>query len=87
MLKTLEVIGDQEHTKRNFHNEIVYDPSLKFIVGKKPCARDAHTTLIYNDKMLIFGGDRHLMSFADLFFFDIKKGVESREVYKKHHSH
>jgi methanogenic corrinoid protein MtbC1 len=47
MLKTLEIIGDQEQTKKSFHNEIMYDSSLKFIVGKKPCARDAHSSLIF----------------------------------------
>ena len=56
-------------------------------MGKKPCARDAHVTLIYKDKMLIFGGDRHLMSFADLFFFDIKKGLDSKDIYRKHQVH
>lgn len=57
------------------HNEIMYDPSLRFIIGKKPCARDAHTSLVFQGKMLIFGGDRHLMSFSDIFFFDLQKGM------------
>ena len=83
MLKTLELIGDQEQTKKSFQNEIMYDPSMKYVIGKKPCARDAHSCLVYNNKMLLMGGDRHLMSFSDLYFFDFTKGLESRGIYQK----
>lgn len=33
----------------------------------KPCARDGHSATLIEDQMVIFGGDRHLMSFNDLF--------------------
>ena len=33
--------------------------------------------------MFIFGGDRHLMAFNDLYFFDLEKGVKSLQLY--HH--
>jgi hypothetical protein len=32
--------------------------------------------------MLIFGGDRHLMSFSDIYYFDLKKGLESKKLYE-----
>lgn len=31
--------------------------------------------------MYIFGGDRHLMAFNDLYSFDLGKGVKSLELY------
>jgi hypothetical protein len=39
--------------------------------GKKPGPRDGHASIIYNKKMLVFGGDRHKMSFNDIYFYDI----------------
>ena len=49
--------------------------SKSSLVGKKPCARDGHTANIFNVEgksyLLIFGGDRHLMPFNDIFLFDI----------------
>ena len=59
----------------------MYDSTKKFILGKKPCARDAQAVASYGDKLLICGGDRHLMSFCDVFYFDLKKGLESKLVY------
>ena len=40
--------------------------------GVKPVARDGHTATMMEDKMLIFGGDRHKMSFNDLFSLNLK---------------
>ena len=60
LLKIVELFSDLRH-------EIVYDESGRFIIGKKPCARDGHTLNVLKDKMYIFGGDRHLMSFNDLY--------------------
>jgi hypothetical protein len=31
--------------------------------------------------MYIFGGDRHLMAFNDLYSFDLGKGIKSLELY------
>ena len=39
--------------------------------GKKPCARDGHQACVYNNYMLIFGGDRHNMSFNNVFMLDL----------------
>lgn len=77
MVKTLESIGNQETTKNELKQEIMYDESHRYIIGKKPCARDGQTVNICDDKMFIFGGDRHLMAFNDLYSFDLEKGLKS----------
>lgn len=59
----------------------MYDESRRFIIGKKPCARDGQSVDMFGDKMFIFGGDRHLMAFSDLYYFDLDKGVKSLAVY------
>lgn len=84
MLKTLETIGNQEASHKELKQEIIYDETHRYIIGKKPCARDGQTVNIYNSKMYIFGGDRHLMAFNDLYQFDLNKGVKSLELYKSH---
>jgi hypothetical protein len=42
------------------------------VVGKKPCARDGHVAVIIEDELIIFGGDRHQMSFNDIFKLNLK---------------
>jgi hypothetical protein len=37
----------------------------------KPSARDGHSSFVFNNKMFIFGGDRHHMPFNDLYFLDL----------------
>ncbi len=32
--------------------------------------------------MYIFGGDRHLMSFNDLYTFELENGIQSLELYR-----
>jgi hypothetical protein len=41
------------------------------LVGHKPCARDGHSAFIIRDKMLVFGGDRHKMSFNDVYILSV----------------
>lgn len=82
MVKTLESIGSQETGKSELKQEIMYDESHRFIIGKKPCARDGQSVNINGEKMFIFGGDRHLMAFNDLYSFDLEKGLRSLELYK-----
>ena len=36
------------------------------IIGKKPCARDGHCSVVIKDELIVFGGDRHQMSFNDI---------------------
>jgi hypothetical protein len=42
------------------------------IKGKRPTARDGHSGIVDDDKMYIFGGDRHHMPFNDLYCLDLK---------------
>ncbi|CAD8133827.1 unnamed protein product [Paramecium octaurelia] len=43
------------------------------IHGKKPCARDGHAVAIFDNQMVLFGGDRHTMSFNDLYLLNLKQ--------------
>lgn len=60
----------------------MYDDSHRFIIGKKPCARDGQSLVVLGSKMYILGGDRHLMAFNDLYSFDLEKGLASIELYR-----
>jgi|JI9StandDraft_2_1071091.scaffolds.fasta_scaffold539846_1 hypothetical protein len=83
MKKTLEVIGDQEFSMEPLNHEVRYDETGRYILGKKPCARDAHSAALQGNSLLIFGGDRHLMSFCDLYAFDLEKGLQSKALYEQ----
>ncbi|CAD8046545.1 unnamed protein product [Paramecium primaurelia] len=41
------------------------------INGKKPCARDGHAVTVFENQMVLFGGDRHTMSFNDLYILNL----------------
>lgn len=43
------------------------------IIGKRPCARDGHSTIVINNMMVVFGGDRHQMSFNDIHAVDLSQ--------------
>ncbi len=60
----------------------MFDETNRYIIGKKPCARDGQTIAVCKNKMFIFGGDRHLMCFNDLYWFDLEKGLKSLELYR-----
>jgi N-acetylneuraminic acid mutarotase len=45
------------------------------IKGKIPHSRDGHTGVIFEDFMIIFGGDRHKMPFNDLYFYSINENL------------
>lgn len=48
--------------------------SDNIVHGKKPCARDGHRVTYLNENQLIlFGGDRHNMSFNDIYLLDLTK--------------
>jgi hypothetical protein len=80
MKNSLDIIGDPN--PRNKQNdgkltEFGKESESKFlqplqnnsnlIYGKKPCARDGHSMVFLNNELIIFGGDRHQMSFNDIF--------------------
>ena len=37
----------------------------------KPCARDGYMSCLIKNKLIIFGGDRHKMSFNDFYIMTI----------------
>lgn len=45
--------------------------------GSKPAARDGHTSNIYKDMLVTFGGDRHQMPFNDMFVLNLEKELRS----------
>ncbi len=45
-------------------------------IKKKPCARDGHSGMITGTILYIFGGDRHMMGFNDLYMIDLSKFPE-----------
>lgn len=42
------------------------------VKGRMPAARDGHTAVVLGDQMIIFGGDRHRMPFADTYSLNIR---------------
>ena len=62
----------KHHHKENSINNIMVNSSSNTIKGKKPCARDGCSGNVFHDKIVIFGGDRHLMAFHDLYFLNFK---------------
>ena len=42
-----------------------------------PEARDGHSGVVHDGKLLIFGGDRHHMTFNDTFIFDLEAELHS----------
>lgn len=42
-----------------------------FIPGKKPCARDGHNAVLVDKSLVFFGGDRHHMSFNDMYLLHL----------------
>ena len=47
--------------------------SNNIIMGKKPCARDGHCAVLIDNELIIFGGDRHQMSFNDIYKLDLSR--------------
>lgn len=47
------------------------------VFGKRPCARDGHCMAMLKDELIIFGGDRHQMSFNDI--YKVNVGVRQQE--------
>ena len=50
-------------------------PRNSKVSGTRPRPRDGHSALIWDEYMIIFGGDRHHMPFNDLFSLHISKEI------------
>ena len=48
------------------------EPSTLKIDSEIPQARDGHSTIVYENMLIVFGGDRHHMPFNDLFVLDLE---------------
>lgn len=44
---------------------------------RQPKPRDGHTCEVYGKQMIVFGGDRHHMSFNDVVLINLDKVVNS----------
>jgi hypothetical protein len=45
----------------------------RIIPNNPPTARDGHSCVIYEDRMIVFGGDRHHMPFNDMYYLKMKQ--------------
>ena len=45
------------------------------ISHRKPAARDGHTGVVFDDNLIVFGGDRHHMPFNDSYMLELDKEV------------
>ena len=48
-------------------------------MGKKPCARDGHSSVIIKNELVVFGGDRHQMSFNDIYKLNLEMAEKELE--------
>ena len=48
-------------------------PKVKVLVEKQPAGRDGHSSFLFGDKWIVFGGDRHHMPYNDTYVLDLKK--------------
>lgn len=82
MKQSLLTVGDQVSmeaeggTKKKVLKEFMRAASesklnLSRVPGNKPRARDGHTACVNNEKVIIFGGDRHKMCFHDIFALNL----------------
>ena len=89
MKNSLDVIGNPDPKFKNMDDRLTdfgkesYSKFLEplhnnsnIVVGKKPCARDGHVSVIINDELIICGGDRHQMSFNDIFKLNLKMATK-----------
>lgn len=62
-----------KNNKEKSQNSMLINTGQNTMRGKKACARDGCSGNLFNDKLVIFGGDRHLMAFHDLYFLNINQ--------------
>ena len=48
-------------------------PLLGRVEGKVPHSRDGHSAVLYENAMIVFGGDRHQMGFNDLYCYYVRE--------------
>lgn len=50
------------------HKSMIHDTN---VAGVPPLPRDGHSTLLFENKLIVFGGDRNKFPFNDLFTFSL----------------
>lgn len=65
--------GNHERKDYSFVNKEIGNINANILKERKPCARDGFSSNIFNNKLVIFGGDRHNMTFKDCYFLDLDK--------------
>lgn len=63
----------EEYVKKVYHGPPAANKGR--VRGKIPHSRDGHTANVYEDTMVIFGGDRHQMAFNDVYFYTITEKI------------
>ena len=56
----------------NSNNTSKFDFKTNRIIGRRPGGRDGHSAINFQGSLIIFGGDRHLMAYNDLFVVDLE---------------
>ena len=56
----------------NHHKEETI-PKIRILSEKQPPGRDGHSATYFDNKWIIFGGDRHHMPFNDLYVLELNK--------------
>ena len=90
MKNSLDVIGNPdgkiptdkltEFGKQSYSKFLApLENNSNLVIGKKPCARDGHSAIMLNEELIIFGGDRHQMSFNDIYKMDFKLAQKEEE--------
>ena len=51
--------------------------ALSHMKGRRPAARDGHTGVVFENHMIVFGGDRHHMPFNDTYVLDIQSEIQN----------
>lgn len=85
MKNSLDIISNPvpEHKLSDFGKQSVshfLEPlqnSSSIVIGKRPCARDGHCAVVTGEELVIFGGDRHQMSFNDIYKLNLTLALRS----------
>ena len=84
---SFEFMAQLKRKKNNFgfgggtHNSFGLNMALSQkgksrVSGIRPNPRDGHSCVVYQDLMIVFGGDRHHMPFNDFFALDLQGETE-----------
>lgn len=68
----LHLDSQNQHEKKEIIRDIMNNSNLT-VKDKKPCARDGCSGNLLENKLILFGGDRHNMTFKDLYILDLDK--------------